>query len=56
MAEVERALDERDREDDRRLGEWDLDAERVELAPEQAGSAESGEERDPRHRGRQDQR
>ena len=55
-ADVERARDVRDGEDDRRLREAHRDAERLERAAEQPEAPEGGEQREPGHRRRQDER
>ena len=54
--EVEGARDEGDREDDRDLGEGDVDPERLDRPAEKTEPAEGREEADPGNRGRQHER
>ena len=56
LADVEGARDVDDSEDDGRLRESDADAERLEGAAEQAEAAEGGEQADPGHGRRQNER
>ena len=56
LADVQRARDEGDGEDDRGLRERDLEPERLECRTEQADASERGEQPDTGNRGRQHER